>query len=217
MENKTDFRQEPQGYWQQGPWGFHGPWGWWNQPAAGEPKPPEERTEGGEKQEAMPPRQDYGGMPPFAQYGWPPYVMSAWWNRMPYAGWGQAPYAHRGQYAYGGQYPYGAFGSHYPNSMHDFYGSMGAYPQTAAYGYPSYGWNYPGYQAPTGYGDPYGSWNHQSSRTPWMGMPRRYHGTWGETYGATMPWMWNRMSYGMGWPWGHEAHPMPTFEAMTAA
>jgi len=98
LENPTNFQQgqqgqcwtnqPPQGPWGGTPWGYQGPWGWWNGPVSQGPMPTEDQAENAERREAMPPNASYGECNPHAYYGYPtgwnqwyqPYQQQ-WWNQ----------------------------------------------------------------------------------------------------------------------------------------
>ena len=98
MENQTNFQkgpqggnwtnqppQGPQGPYYGTPWGFHGPWGWWNGPAYMDAKQTEEQTEGTEKREG-PMHPPYGEQMPYNYFGYP-FTTPTGWNNTPWSWW----------------------------------------------------------------------------------------------------------------------------------
>ncbi|MFH1143450.1 MAG: hypothetical protein V1774_02785 [Candidatus Eisenbacteria bacterium] len=201
MENKTNFQQGPQGYWQQQPpqgpqgpfygtpWGYQGPWGWWNQQTTPEPKPQDESPENNEKTETNPPRYDFNQS--YGQYG--PQGQNAWWQYGP-SNW---------------QAPMGPWG----------YQSMPwNYQQTTMpWGYQNMPWNQQQTTMPW-WGYQNMPWNQQQTTTPWWNqqnyMPYAQTGT--DTYNRYWQynqWM-NKYGYAYGTPgyarYSHQSHqPYP--------
>ena len=158
MENPTNFQQgqqgqcwtnqPPQGPWGGTPWGYQGPWGWWNGPVSQGPMPTEDQAENAERREAMPPNASYGECNPHAYYGYPtgwnqwyqPYQQQ-WWNQwyQPYQQYSYSPY-YQWWSQWGRQHmPYTQWNWHYPNSWQQSH----TWGRAWTPGYQTWNWGHP--------------------------------------------------------------------------
>lgn len=184
----------PQGPYYGMPWGYQGPWGWWNGPVNQGPTQTEEQTEGTEKHEGTPTNQTYGEPTPSNFFGYP-FQTPMGWNQTPNTWWNYGNNFNPYYSQYGSQYGHQNY-----NPYYNQYGHQNHNPYVHPYQQSWTPWNTP--QVPYGqhnWNDPQG-WNYGT------GFPRAWTPGFQNHY-------WNHPHYGgqdYGWHmiYGQQAtHP----------
>jgi hypothetical protein len=216
LENTTNFQKGQQGQcWTnqppQMPWGYQGPWGWWNGPVNPGPMQTEEQSEGAEKHEGTPHNAAYGESNPYNYYGCPTGWHQApptWWNYGQYG----YPYHPSYQQQYGNQWsmPYQQqYGNQWSMPYQQQYGNQWSMPYQQQYWnqwsqpYQQQYWNQWSQPHQQQSWNPYYQWWSQGGRpqvpyTQWNYPGNWQHGhAWGHAWTpGYQAWNWGQPYYG---------------------